>query len=97
VICPIQIPGLIPINALLLQPGLDLLPGETPLATHLESMEAAIVQHPVDGDAIYLEQVLQLSGCKKIVHAGRFLSNSGTRIPSEARHVKSHSSCCNKI
>jgi hypothetical protein len=57
---------------LLLKPGLDLSPGEAPLTAYLESTEAAITQHSVNGNAIYLEQVLKLSGCEQVVHAVRY-------------------------
>jgi hypothetical protein len=53
---------------MLLQPFFDLLTGETPLAADLETGESAIGQHAVDGDAIDLEQILQLARCQQIAH-----------------------------
>jgi hypothetical protein len=53
---------------LLLEPGFNFLPGKAPLPAYLEAMEAAVAQHAVDGDAVNLEQVLELFGCEQIVH-----------------------------
>jgi hypothetical protein len=44
----------------LLQPGLNLLTGKPPLTTHLETAESTVLQHPIDRDAVHLEQFLKL-------------------------------------
>jgi hypothetical protein len=53
---------------LLPQPRFDVTPRKAPLAAHLEARQPAVAEHAVDGDAIDVQQGLELPGCEQIVH-----------------------------
>ena len=50
------------------QQSFDFLAGETPLRADLDALEAAVLQHAVDRNAIYFENILYLSGSENIIH-----------------------------
>jgi hypothetical protein len=42
--------------------------GKTPLVADFDSIQTTILEHPVDGNPVNLEQFLQLFGGQQIVH-----------------------------
>jgi hypothetical protein len=64
-----QIVSRLQVSALRVKPLLDLMVRESPLTTDLKPRQPAIVQHTVDGDPVYLQQLLQLSGRQQVIHA----------------------------
>jgi hypothetical protein len=80
-----------------MEPGFDVAPGETPLAANLEPIQAAIVEHAVDCDPIYLQQLLQLLCGEQVIQSERFSVELDSILPLSRRHVKFNITCCNKI
>lgn len=56
--------GRLAAGALPLEPTLNFPARKPPLTAYFETVYPAVVQHAVDGDAVYLQQVLQLFGCE---------------------------------
>lgn len=56
-------PGYIPVDKLF-----NILPGKAPLLANFDAPDPAVFQHPVNGDAVNLEYILNLSSGEKVIH-----------------------------